>query len=272
MTVGSTETELIIELLRDVHGSNFSEYSRPSFTRRLQRIVDTDCKGDLGLLVRELTNNKGYYLRFLDELTVNVTELFREPDFFVAFRKKVIPRLRNASEIRIWHAACSTGEEVHSMAILLKKEGLLEKSKLIGTDLNPKAIEIARNGAYPEELLVQYGRNYHLACGSGRLSDHYDMSKGQFRLREDLKAHVEFSVHDLVLDARFGTFDVVVCRNALIYFQKTLQSKVIRVFKNSLTDDGHLCLGASENLLFAEDRFSFDMIDIEHKIYRKRVV
>lgn len=272
MTVGSTETELIIGLLRDVYGSDFSEYSRSSFTRRLQRIVDTDWKGELDPLVTELTNNKGYYQRFLDELTVNVTELFREPAFFMAFRKKVIPTLRAADEIRIWHAACSTGEEVYSMAILLKEEGLLEKSKLIGTDLNPKAIEIARSGVYGNELLPLYSQNYLLAGGCGSLSDHYSAEKDQFRFDDSLKAHIEFREHDLVSGSRLGTFDVVVCRNALIYFQKTLQSKVVRLFKNSLTNVGHLCIGAPENLLFAEDRFSFDIIDLENKIYRKRIV
>jgi chemotaxis protein methyltransferase CheR len=270
VTVGAAEAELIIDRIRSVYANDFSQYSRPSFIRRLQRIVDADWKGNVEALIGELESNKEYFPHFLEELTVNVTELFREPAFFQSFRVRVLPGLRDLPEIRIWHAACSSGEEVYSMAILLKQEGLLERSTLTGTDINQKALETARSGRYRRDLFPTYAKNYREAHIEGELADHCSLTHEHFEFETPLLSRVAFKEHDLVSGKTLGQFDVVICRNALIYFQKTLQSTVVRSFKNSLTPNGFLCIGSSENLLFAEDRFSFDLLDLNSKIYRKR--
>lgn len=268
--VGEEEVEQIVEVIRNVRGTDFSGYSRASFTRRIQRIVDRDASGKFDALIDRLNNGGEYVDLFINEVTVNVTEMFRDPDFFITLRNTVIPELNRLNRIRIWHAGCSTGEEVYSMAILLHEAGCLDKAEIIATDLNSDALERASKGIFPTKSIAEYQRNYANIKGSGNLSDYYNSDYKTATFHDFLRSNITFRKHDLVLDGVFGIFDLIVCRNVLIYFQKPLQSSVIRLFTESLDKRGFLCLGTKESLLFAEDRFAYTEMDWKEKIYRKK--
>jgi chemotaxis protein methyltransferase CheR len=267
--IGEAEVEKIIDALNRFHGIDFSGYSRASFTRRIQRIADKDANGTFDSLLNRVSENKDYFSRFLKEVTVNVTEMFRDPSFFASIRKNVLPELNKQQTLQIWHAACSTGEEVYSMAILLHEASLLERSTIHGTDLNPEVLLKAKQGAFSERNFPDYIRNYERSGGKASLSEYYDSSYGTSVFKPFFKDKMTFSEHNLVTDSSFNKFNLIMCRNVLIYFQKPLQARVVHLFKNSLVTGGFLCLGSKESLLFSDDRLAFEVVDAKEKIYRK---
>ena len=268
--VSEKEVDQIIDVLLKVRGIDFSGYSRASFTRRIQRIVDRDASGHFTALLERLSVNSSYADLFINEVMVNVTEMFRDPTFFQFLRANVLPQLRNLDLITIWHAGCSTGEEVYSMAILLHEMGLLKKTEIVATDLNSDALQKASKGVLATKMMAEYEANYLAAGGTGLLSDYYTVDYKSIIVNDFLRSNIQFKQHNLVSDGSFGTFDLIVCRNVLIYFQKPLQSSVVSLFARSLNKNGYLCLGTKESLLFAEDRFAFDEIDRKEKIFRKK--
>ncbi|MCF8463654.1 MAG: protein-glutamate O-methyltransferase CheR [Flavobacteriales bacterium] len=267
--IGEGEVEKIIEALNRYHGIDFSGYSRASFTRRIQRIADKDANGTFDTLLHRVSENKDYFYKFLKEITVNVTEMFRDPSFFNSVRKNVLPELSRQQSLQIWHAACSTGEEVYSLAVLLHEASLLERSTIRGTDLNPEVLLTAKQGVYPHRNFQEYGQNYERSGGKVSLSEYYEASYGNSIFKSFLKDKMTFSEHNLVTDGSFNKFNLIMCRNVLIYFQKPLQAHVVHLFKNSLVTGGFLCLGSKESLLFSDDRLAFEVVDAKEKIYRK---
>ncbi len=270
--IGEVEVERIIEVIFNKRGIDFSGYSRASFSRRIQRITDRDSNGDFEIIVQRVSEDKLYFDQFLKEVTVNVTEMFRDPSFFLAIRKKVLPELGHHHKIRLWHAACSTGEEVYSMATLLHESNLLERSVIYGTDLNSDVLKKAKNGVYSAKNIREYTTNYQRSGGSGNFSDYYQAAYGNAVFKEFFRKNMVFSEHNLVTDGSFNEFNLIMCRNVLIYFQKPLQSRVIRIFKESLAPGGFLCLGSKESLMFADDHDAFEEVDATQKIYRKKLV
>lgn len=268
--VSETEVNRIIDVLLKVHGIDFTGYSRASLTRRIQRIVDRDASGNFGALLERLSVNSNYANLFINEVMVNVTEMFRDPAFFHALRADVLPQLKNLDHITIWHAGCSTGEEVFSMAILLHETDLLKKTRIVATDLNSDAMQKASKGVLTSKMIAEYEANYLSAGGLGLLSDYYAADFNSITVNEFLRSNIQFKQHNLVSDGFFGAFDLIVCRNVLIYFQKPLQSSVVNLFTRSLNKNGYLCLGTKESLLFAEDRFAFDEVDKREKVFRKK--
>jgi len=267
--VGEPEVDKAIDVMNQSHGIDFSGYSRASLTRRIQKIADKDANGNFDSLLSRVASDHEYFLKFLKEVTVNVTEMFRDPSFFAAIRNTVLPELSKNNELRLWHAACSTGEEVYSMAILLHEAGLLERSKIHGTDLNPDVIRRAKHGTFSTRLIDEYSQHYMLSDGRSSFKEYYSEKYGNAVFKDFLKKNTTFSEHNLVTDGPFNKFNLIMCRNALIYFQKPLQSKVLRLFKESLVPGGFLCLGSKESLMFADDKFAFEVIDAKEKIYRK---
>ncbi|MCF8460835.1 MAG: protein-glutamate O-methyltransferase CheR [Flavobacteriales bacterium] len=267
--IGEVEVEKIIDALNRFHGIDFSGYSRASFTRRIQRIADKDANGTFDSLLNRVSENKEYFSRFLKEVTVNVTEMFRDPSFFASLRKNVLPELNKQQTLQIWHAACSTGEEVYSMAVLLHEASLLERSTILGTDLNPEVLLKAKQGVFSERDFPEYIQNYERSGGKAALSEYYDSSYGNSVFKPFFKDKMTFSEHNLVNDGSFNKFNLIMCRNVLIYFQKPLQARVLHLFKNSLVTGGFLCLGSKESLLFSDDRLAFEVVDAKEKIYRK---
>jgi chemotaxis protein methyltransferase CheR len=211
-----------------------------------------------------------FFNTFLEEVTVNVTEMFRDHAFFKALRKDIIPELSTHPVIRIWHAGCSTGEEVYSMAILLKEAGLLERSLLYATDINQNVIKIARSGEFQLDKIKENTENYISSGGLFDFSDYYVARYGIAMFNEEFKNRMVFSVHNLGLDRSFNEFNLILCRNVLIYFNRDLQNNVIKLFSESLAPFGFLALGTKETIDFTTVADEFEIVNKQQKIWRKR--
>jgi chemotaxis protein methyltransferase CheR len=205
----------------------------------------------------------------VEELTVNVTEMLRDPLFYKALREEVIPVLATYPYIRIWHAGCSTGEEVYSMAILLKEAGVLHKSRLYATDINPQVIEKARKGIFPASQMRKYLENYIQSGGNTDFSSYYTSNYNLAKFDAGLSSKMIFATHNLVSDSSFNEFQLILCRNTLIYFDRELQSKVLQLFDNSLETLGFLALGTKESLKFSPIDTKFKLAVPGQKIWRK---
>lgn len=207
--------------------------------------------------------------RFLGALSINVTALFRDSGFYLAFREKVIPQLRSQPFIRIWHAGCSTGEEVYSLAILLEEEGLYERTRFYATDMNEFVLEQARDGVYPLERMREYEKKYRMAGGRRSLADYYTARYERAIFKGHLKKNIIWSQQNLVTDCSFNEFHVILCRNVLIYFDRTLQTRVHELLYDSLATSGMLGLGQREDIRFTPYQDCYAELDSTSKWYRK---
>jgi chemotaxis protein methyltransferase CheR len=261
------EINQIISIVRRVHGFDFGHYTSASFKRRILRILQLQ---HLSLfdLKNLLTNDADYFECFLAEITVNVTEMFRDPGFYQSLRANVIPYLRSYQHIKIWNAGCATGEEPYSFAILCMEEALYQRTFIYGTDINGFAIDQARAGKYNLRQMKLYAENYRQSGGIKSLSDYYITNHEAAFMDPLLKRNALFSIHNLVSDAVFNEFHLISCRNVLIYFDETLQIKVMQLFYNSLANFGFLCLGGKERLKGPLVRH-FKVIDQKNNIYQK---
>jgi chemotaxis protein methyltransferase CheR len=257
----------LVDFIRNVHGFDFGDYSAASLKRRVTRIMQLQKLSlfDLRIL---LTNDPDYFENFLVEVTVNVTEMFRDPLFFKSVATNVIPYLRSYQRIKVWNAGCSTGEELYSYAILFSEENLYERCFFYGTDINVDVLEYARNGIYDLQKMKQYSENFHKTGTIHTLSDYYTAKYDAAKINHSLKKNVLFSVHNLASDGVFNEFQVISCRNVLIYFNTDLQKRVIELFYNSLANFGFLCLGSKETLRSTEIG-RFKIIDKKNNIYQK---
>ena len=260
----------IIQLIREQYGYDFGDYSRASFTRRVKHCMQAASVKTIYDLQHHLLNEPSFFNWFLQTLTVNVTEMFRDPLFYKALRETVIPRLASYPIIKIWHAGCATGEEVFSMAILLKEAGLLERTRIYATDLNPANLEKARKGIMPLNAMKEYTVNYIRSGGMEEFSSYYEAKRDHVILDSSLLKNVLFSQHNLVTDQVFNEFQLICCRNVLIYFNKTLQNRVLHLFYDSLVPLGYMALGMKESLLFMDVRPKFDSIKDDAKIFRRK--
>lgn len=197
--------------------------------------------------------------------------MFRDPSFYLALRKEVLPLLKSYPFIKIWHAGCSTGEEAYSMAILMAEEGLYEKARIYATDFNESVIKKAKTGAYPIDRVKAYAYNYQRSGGKESFADYYSASHKSVAMENFLKKNILFSDHNLVTDGVFGEMNLIMCRNVLIYFNRDLQNRVFKLFSESLSDSGFLCLGSKESIRFSEYSDEFEDVTKHEKIYRKRV-
>lgn len=266
-TITYDELQHLIELIKNVHGFDFSDYSPASIKRRVTRIMQMQ-KLSLFDLRTLLTNNQDYFESFLIEVTVNVTEMFRDPSFYRGVREKIIPYLKSYQRIKVWNAGCSTGEELYSFAILFCEEQLYDRSFFYGTDINSNALDYAKNGIYDLKKMKQYSENYLKAGFKNTLSDFYTAKYDAASIKNPLKKNTLFSVHNLASDGVFNEFQLISCRNVLIYFNSDLQKKVIDLFYHSIANFGFLCLGSKETLRSSE-LGKFKIIDKKNNIYQK---
>ncbi len=266
--VKDEEVEYLIKDVYAMYGYDFSEYSRASFKRRVNRICLIDRFTSFAELRYTILNDPEYLKRFIEEITVNVTEMFRDPQFFKTLREKILPQLGTYPLIRIWVAGCSTGEEAYSMAILLKEANLYHKSLIYGTDLNPSVLETARTGVFPLQQMKLYSENYILSGGKKDFSDYYTANYDSVKFDKSLQEKLILSTHNLVSDSSFNSFQLIICRNVLIYFDRGLQERVFRLFDNSLENLGFLALGAKETLRFSKLDKNFQQVD-DQKIWKK---
>jgi chemotaxis protein methyltransferase CheR len=266
-TISFTELEQLIYLVKQVYGFDFSNYSGASLKRRVTRIMQLQ---NLSLfeLRALLTNNAAYFESFLKEITVNVTEMFRDPGFYKSIKEHVIPYLRSYQHLKLWNAGCSTGEELYSFAILFTEAGLYDKAFLYGTDINADVLVKAKSGIYDLQRMKSYAENYLKTGATQSLSNYYTAKYDAVAINHSLKKNTLFSVHNLVSDGVFNEFQLISCRNVLIYFNSELQKKVIELFYNSLANFGFLCLGSKETLRNTE-LGKFKVIDKKNNIYQK---
>ncbi len=271
MLFEKNEAERLIGVIARTYGYDFSGYSRASLYRRINRfLVNTNLPGIVPL-EEKIGQSPAFFEQFLQEVTVNVTEMFRDPSFFLSLRRTIIPLLSTYPFIKIWDAGCSTGEELYSLAIVLQEEKLLERTKIYATDVNQKVLQQAREGIYPLSVMKEYIRNYHLAGGLQDFADYYSARYGYVKFNSDLIRDVVFYPHNLATDGSFNEFHLILCRNVLIYFDRHLQERVYGLFMHSMINLGYLCLGKKESLSLFPQASSFEPIDKAEKIYRKRV-
>lgn len=263
------ELEILLVDLHDKHGYDFTDYSRASLKRRVNRLMLLDRFPSFAEMRFHLRENNYYLRRFIEEITVNVTEMFRDPDFFKYIRQEILPVLGTYPFIRIWVAGCSTGEEAYSLAILLQEAKLFDKSLIYATDLNPRVLERAKAGIFPLKLMKQYSENYLLSGGSEEFSGYYNTKYDKAIFRENLRKKIVYSNHNLVSDRSFNQFQLILCRNVLIYFQPVLQNRVFNLFDDSLENLGYLALGAKETIRFADMYKKYQQPTPKVKIWRK---
>lgn len=243
------EISLLISDLLEHYGYDFNSYSRDSLKRRLSKIFRLEKFTSFEEFRNKILTDEGYIEHLVDRLTVNVTQMFRDSDFFTEIRKTILPELSALPQIRIWHAGCSTGEEVISLAILLFEAGLLHKTIIDATDINSIVLEKALNGIYPLSLLKLYERNYISSGGKASFSTYYTViNETSAKFKNFLTAGVTFTPHNLASDIYINKFNLIVCRNVLIYFDKELRERVFNLFDLSLVPNGYLALGEKETL------------------------
>jgi chemotaxis protein methyltransferase CheR len=264
------EVEILLSDMLDTYGYDFNDYSKASLKRRIDRLFTLDKFPSFAEFRYRIKNDEAYLKRFVEEITVNVTEMFRDPSFYDTLRKSVFPVLATYPLIRIWHAGCSTGEEVFSIAILLQEANLLQKSLLYATDINPDVLERAKTGIFPLSQMKQYSENYIAAGGSKEFSSYYTSRYDRAKFDKQLSKRMIFATHNLVSDRSFNEFQLILCRNVMIYFDKDLQDRVLHLFDQSLEPLGFLALGSKETLRFSSIASSYKQIGKE-KIWRKGV-
>ncbi|MDN4166949.1 protein-glutamate O-methyltransferase CheR [Cytophagales bacterium LB-30] len=260
----------ITELIKETYNYDFTNYAMSSFKRRILRILELYKFGSVDLLIKRLKEDRAFFEEFLAELTVNVTEMFRDPSFWRELRDQIIPNiLLNHNTISIWHAGCSSGEEVFSMAILLKEMGILDRSKIIATDIDKVILQRARSGVYALKNMELNEKNYIRYQGTSSLSNYFKEENGKAVMDKSLVEHVSFREHDLVQGMVFNKFDLILCRNVMIYFNQTLQNTVLKKLHESLFKYGYLIIGSKESLIWCEISNKFIVVNNEEKIYKK---
>lgn len=263
------EIELLLEGLYRVYGFDFRNYVRTSIRRRVVNRMRMDKLPSVTALLDRVLHDRREAGKLFEDFSIHVTEMFRDPEFFFAFRQLAVPLLRELPEIRIWHAGCSTGEEVYSMAILMQEEGLADITQIFATDMNERSLEKARAGAFPLTRMQGYTRNYLLAGGAQEFSAYYTTDNEFAYFHPSLRQNMMFFQHNLVTDRSFNEFHVIICRNVLIYFDPQLQAHVHRLFDGSLHETGILALGSKESLIYFDRADQYEPIDAAQKLYRK---
>jgi chemotaxis protein methyltransferase CheR len=263
------ELSLLLEGVYRQYGYDFREYALASLRRRVWRRVRAEQLETITALTDRVLHDPACMARLLGDLSINVTAMFRDPHFYVAFTSHVVPQLHTYPFTRIWVAGCSTGEEVYSLAILLTEHDLYERTRIYATDINQGVLDQARHGVYRLDRMQEYTENYIRAGGKRAFSEYYVAAYGGALFDERLRENVVWAQHNLAQDGSFNEFNVILCRNVLIYFDRTLQNRVQRLFYESLDRFGTLCLGSRESLRFSPHESCFDVLDAEAKMYRR---
>lgn len=267
--VESVELDLFLEAVQRVYGYDFRNYARASLRRRLWRRVHGEGRHSLTGLLEAVLHDPQAMERLRVDLSVTVTSMFRDPPFFRALREVVVPHLATYPFVRIWVAGCASGEEVYSLAILLREEGLADRVRIYATDVSDQILEQAREGRVPLDKMKAYSSNYLEGGGREGLSRYYSVDGRWARMDPSLRDGVVFARHNLATDGTFNEFHLVLCRNVMIYFDRTLQHRVHELFDASLVDLGILALGARESLVGSPLESHFEVLDADTRLYRK---
>lgn len=268
--VEALELELLLEGIFHRYGYDFRGYARSSLARRLRAIAETEGVKTLSALQERVLHDRSAWDRCLEGISVNVSAMFRDPTFFLAFRKVAVPILRTYPFVRIWQAGASLGEEAYSLAILLHEEGLGSRSLIYATDINDRALRQAKEGIFPADVMQRYTHNYIQAGGTRSFSDYYTARYDLAILSPSLRDTIVFSQHNLVSDRAFNEFNVVLCRNVMIYFTRPLQNRVLELLHSSLVPFGLLGLGMGESLRLTSFESLYDPLADGLKLYKRR--
>lgn len=266
----SLEIQLLLEAIYRKYGYDFRNYAVAHIKRRLEFRKQVSGLQNYAEMLHQAIYDKDFFSALLLDLSINVTEMFRDPWFYLEVRETVVPHLKTYPFVKVWHAGCSAGQEVYSMAILLEEENMKERTQIYATDFNERILQQAQSGIYPIDAIKQYTANYIQSGGKESFSDYYTASDSHVILRSSLRKRVLFSSHNLVTDGVFGEMNVIFCRNVLIYFNKELQERVLKLFYDSLCSGGFLCLGSKESLKFSKVADKFEEVGAKEKVYRKK--
>lgn len=264
------EIRLLIEAIYQKYGYDFRSYSMASIKRRILRRLSLSGLESISALQHKIIYDESFFSTLLLDLSINVTEMFRDPSFYLALRQTIVPELKKYPFLKIWHAGCATGEEVYSVAIVLQEEGLLDRAHIYATDFNEVVIQKARQGVYAIDKLKTYTRNYQNAGGCASFADYYTARYDYALMKQFLKEKITFSDHNLVTDGSFGEMNMILCRNVLIYFSRELQNRVFDLLKESLQEGGYLCIGKKETIRFSDVSQDFEDVVKVERIYRKK--
>jgi len=263
------EVDLLMEGIFRHYGFDFRSYAYSSLKRRLWKRITAEGLHSISELQDRVLHDAAIMEKLLLDLSINVSSMFRDPSFYRCFRTKVIPVLRTYPFVRIWHAGCSTGEEVYSMAILLQEEGLYDRARIYATDINEVVLRTAKAGIFPVDKMQEYTQNYLRAGGTSSFSSYYTARYDAAIFDSSLTRNVVFSQHNLVTDRSFSEFNVILCRNVMIYFDRKLQDRVHALFHESLVPLGFLGLGSKESLRFSRFESAYEPVEDREKLYRK---
>ncbi|KAF1023728.1 MAG: Chemotaxis protein methyltransferase [Paracidovorax wautersii] len=267
--ISDIELHLFLEAVYLKYHYDFRSYVGASLKRRLHDALPYFGCDTLTRLQDRLLHEDAVIGPLLDYLTVQVTEMFRDPSYFLALREQVVPMLRTYPSLKIWVAGCSTGEEAWSLAILLAEEGLLDRTIIYATDINPRALQTAQAGVYPLDRVADYTRAHRAAGGTTSLSDHYTAAYGHVKFDDRLQRHMVFSDHSLATDSVFAEMQFISCRNVLIYFNRNLQDRALGLFADALCRGGYLGLGSRESLAFSRHAPAFSEVAPHERLFRK---
>ena len=263
------EIDLLSDVLQSRYGYDFSNYSRASFKRRVLRAVDTSGASTIAELVPRVIHEPQFCHSLVESLTVQVTEMFRDPEVFLYLRNEIVPVLKTWPFVKIWVAGCSTGEEIYSLAILLLEEGIYDRVRIFATDINQRSLRAAKEGIYSVENLQSYEKQYAQSGGTETLKKYYIESYEFGCMSEILRRNIIFSRHNLVVDSVFSEVHLILCRNVMIYFDRTLQDRVFNLFHQSLTTSGMLCLGSKESMQFSKVSEQFSVMSDKACVFHK---
>ena len=266
------EFRLLIDAIFHVYHYDFRSYAGASLRRRMKTAMGRFNCRSLSQLQDQVVHRPESFSALLDYLTVQVSEMFRDPAYFRALREQVVPRLRTYPSLKVWVAGCSAGEEAYSLAILLREEGLLARTLIYATDINPHVLAKAAAGVYDIERIAGFTRNHRASGAASSLSDYYTAAYGRAVFDKSLKDHIVFSDHSLATDSVFAEMQLVSCRNVLIYFNRELQDRALGLFHDSLCRQGFLGVGSKESLRFSAQALAFEEFVREHRIYQKKSV
>lgn len=264
------ELRLLLEAIYQRYGYDFRNYSLAHLKRRVQYRLGMSRLASISHLQHAVLHDPDIFRAFLQDLSINISDMFRDPGVYRALREEILPMLGTFPSFRIWHAGCSAGQEVYSMAILLHEAGIRERGQIYATDFNPVILEQARDATFPLAQVQDYTANYQQAGGQNSFADYYVATEERVQLRSFLRDRVLFSEHNLVTDGVFGEMHLIMCRNVLIYFDRDLQDRVVGLFLDSLRPGGFLCLGTKESLRFSRHAACFEVVREKERIYRKR--
>ncbi|MBX3188296.1 MAG: protein-glutamate O-methyltransferase CheR [Labilithrix sp.] len=264
------EIDLLLQAIHRHSGHDFRNYALSSLRRRLRKRLEGEQLSTFSALQDRVLHDAAALERLLADLSVSVTGMFRDPTFFLALRTAVVPMLKTYPFVRIWHAGCASGEEAYALAILLEEEGLYDRARIYATDMNGEALERSRRGIFPLGRMREYTSNYIQSGGTRSFSEYYTAHYERALFAPSLRRNILFAQHNLATDTSFSEFNLILCRNVLIYFDRTLKERVLELFADSLAPLGLLCLGRRESLRFTSGELAYDEIDGKERIYRRR--